>query len=283
MDIKPKIQLLQSLGFETNPNMVDAMLKWSVILGCFDMVAQENTAKVPIKVLDLGGGIGPLKQILSKTCHVVAVDNERDSAWFEIPKSLKSRKAYIESLTMDANVFLANCHPNSFDFVIDSCSTIHFYKLGNFMKFNKKLHKKKINKIAREIERVLKPGGHFIFVTDVARDVSLMEIQPPELYLNAFTQSGLENIVLYNDTFLRSLELKNFNGSKIRTFPTTTSVFVELGRIAGVFRKTGDTKKSRTLLLRFMDWLLLLSLSYPIITEILPNKKIGQKVDFKYE
>ena len=242
MDIKLKIQLLQSFGFEINPNMIDAMLKWSVILGCFDIVTQENTAKVPIKVLDLGGGIGPLKQILSNTCHVVAVDNERDGAWFEIPKSVKYRKAYVNSLTMDANDFLANCPSNSFDCVIDSCSTIHFYKSRNFMKFNKGIHKKKINKIAREIERVLKPEGYFIFVTDVAREVSLMEIQSPELYLNAFTQSGLENIVLYNDTFLRSLELKNFNESKIRTFPTTTSTFVELGRIAGVFKKTGDTK-----------------------------------------
>lgn len=236
---------LTAIGFSKTPLFRDALIKWGFILSQLDKI--ENSRE--LRILDLGSGIGPLKQMLSRKHLVTAVDDFTDSPWFTLPKAIMQMENLdnIENLQMNVFRFFEKCDSERFDVVIDCCSSIHFYDRNSLFRFFKLFHKRKQNKVASEVSRVLKNGGCYIYVTDLSKCNQMLEMNEEIFYLRPFEEHGLDKILTYSPEFFKDLEQQSFGDCLSRVFPTTTTQSVEIVVSGGVLKKKPNRSRRRKL------------------------------------
>lgn len=235
-----EIELLTGLGFSKEPFLHDALVKWAFCLNSINKFTEEQN----LKILDLGSGIGPLKQLLSQKHLVTAVDNMIDDSWFVLPDSVvqSEMEERIENVKLDALKFLRGSKELQFDVIIDCCSIIHFYDRRSIFRFLKSFHRRKRNNIASQIVRVLKPNGIFVYVTDISKKATLLEMNNENFYKSPF-RSQLYPLASFMPEFFVEQEQKLFGVSSPRFFPTTTDVQVEIGVMGGILKKNSRNEK----------------------------------------
>ena len=229
--LKKQIELFDQIGYG-NLNF-SGIYKWSAILYNLENTFPPGTKY--LKILDIGGGLGPLDQILTKYGDVYSIDlkNERET-WFPTEENY-FRKLYKERFYSESKGFFFNkeklnricCNfweiPNlfeksSFDLVVDGCSMIHF---SNYGKNNDTFDN--IFKCGKIIHQLLKDDGVFITSSDVANP-SLYESRDMIFAFN-FDLALLASGFTRKTPFIEDLKKNwsNFDYNKYIDFPSKSS------------------------------------------------------------
>lgn len=201
---KEQIDSFNRIGYGDLNN--DALWKWSAILYSLNVlgVNEDNT------VVDIGGGRSPLTKIISNTCEIINVDKYPGGNWFPLGANgdyFKSQGiAYnpnnIRYADRDFLEWAKEQPDNSFDFMYDSCSVIHFD-----VKSTHSLNDGCAETIA-QVERLLKPGGYFIATSDLLHPMYLDKISMQDnkgefLYIeNMLNMYNFGSLKTYGDTDL---------------------------------------------------------------------------------
>ncbi len=174
--LKKYIKFFDQIGYG-NLNF-SGIYKWSSILYNIDNTFPSKTSN--LKILDIGGGLGPLDQILTKYGNVYSIDLKNDrETWFPTNENY-FHKLYKERFYNESKGFLFDkeklnricCNfwelskffdESYFDLIVDGCSMIHF---SNYGKKNDTFES--IFKSGKIIHKLLKDDGVFITTSDVA-------------------------------------------------------------------------------------------------------------------
>lgn len=166
--LAPYIDILKELGYgELN---FDAVYKWSTIMFNVEEAAKKLNRK--LRILDIGGGLGPLDQIFTKYGTVVSIDIKNDrSTWFPVSENsfYKDSSGFdyqlenLERVCVDFWKIEKLFEHESFDVVYDSCSMIHFSNYGR-----ENDTPLSVFKASRIVHNLLKSDGFFIVASDVA-------------------------------------------------------------------------------------------------------------------
>ncbi len=172
-----------------------ALYKWAVIINHFHNCFPETK---DLRILDIGGGLGPLDQYFSNYGKVVSIDIRNDrSTWFPVGEKgfyKNGKKFNFDNTNLErisGNFFdspeLFDKH--SFDFIYDSCSMIHFSDYGKSENTFNSLHK-----VCCIVESLLKQNGYFVTCSDVAHPNSFQfrDMIYAENFAMSIMSSGLE-------------------------------------------------------------------------------------------
>lgn len=161
---KEQIDSFNAQGYGNLNN--DALWKWSAILFSLNALGLDTGHSV----VDIGGGRSPLTKIISNVCFITNVDKYPGGNWFPLneagdyiqatsPVEFKSEN--ISYIDKDFLEWAATVPDNSFDYMYDSCSVIHFEH--TFLKAKND----GCYKVGQEVKRLLKPGGYFVATSDL--------------------------------------------------------------------------------------------------------------------
>jgi SAM-dependent methyltransferase len=183
-------------------------------------------------VVDIGGGRSPLTKILSNICFITNVDKYPNGNWFPLNSMgdyeqvqyplpfIPENVAYIDK---DFLEWAETVPDNSFDYMYDSCSVIHF-EHTSFKAKNDGCYK-----VGLEVKRLLKPGGYYIVASDllhpmyknlVSIDQNIGEFLYLENMIAVYSQAGLNlfgdiNLDLdsefYTNILTPSANVSNYN------------------------------------------------------------------------
>jgi SAM-dependent methyltransferase len=150
--LKTDYDALCQMGYgDLNP---DALWKWAAVLA-----TRASLGIKPRLSVEAGGGYSPLHHIFSYLGKVVNVDTNFNNSWFPVKdkKYIKaqgtpSKPENIMYKEMSFDKFTPELPTGSVDFVYDVSSIICFDKVAF---------------TAKEIFRILKPGGFFVSASDV--------------------------------------------------------------------------------------------------------------------
>jgi SAM-dependent methyltransferase len=195
--------------------------KWSRML---KIIKNFDLLKKDIKFVEIGGGLSPIQFILANNkCKIYNLDINFDSSWFPTigkyyvnatKKFIKESNKNISNITFikgDIYETVKNIENNSINCVIDTCS------LHTLIGSNLYVDKNKIQtpqKLINEISRVLKSGGYFISVGDIAnphlgQSVDLFKY--PKDMANILNQNESLKLLEPYDYDTWDDELKNYN------------------------------------------------------------------------
>ncbi|WP_422361179.1 hypothetical protein [Reichenbachiella sp.] len=193
VQLKEEFDYLSDINYDLNWG---ARWKWASILHA---VKSLKLLDKPFTYIDIGGGLSPIHFILSKYGTAINVDLAGFAhTWYPV----NSKGFYVKSdgiecdmnnihyLDTDFLKYIKEIPDNTIDFVLDGCSFIHFNPEKSFS------HNDGVTLGMKEIERVLKPGGHFISSSDVVHpdyQENLDMIYPQHLG-ECFSSSGLEYV-----------------------------------------------------------------------------------------
>lgn len=178
--------IAQSLlsNYKLRPNHLfwyfpDAQIKYSYILYTI-----ENIFTKPLTILDLGCGDGHLLKTIHNFAPTGSISYGVDilprrffggvipraralpkNLMFTGKKFLRRHKQGLRWKRMDCIEFLTRQKDESFDLIIDSCSIIHFNSMGVKTIYGR-VNEGVLSSLD-QISRILRPGGHFIMVSDV--------------------------------------------------------------------------------------------------------------------
>lgn len=216
--LNAEFELLKSWGFQ-DLNF-DAQFKWANIIHEF----HKHFGSMPhnLKILDLGGGLGPLDMYFSKFGDTINIDKNFSSTWFPTNTEgylegslLRENPNRLERIAGDIFDLLPGNFGN-FDFIYDSCSIIHF-KNPNQMSRNQSLNLVKVFKL---INSLCSEDTFFISATDLAHK-NIFEIGDfvfENKFLSAANAAGFkEKIVIgQNDYKMKykncKIQRNNFTG-----------------------------------------------------------------------
>lgn len=163
----------------------------------------------PLKILDIGGGEGPLCYFATAYGEVTNVDTFERPMWPVVdhyPVALtkpegKYRNVHFIKATFQE--FYESSPRAVFDVIVDSCSLIHFggygtEKMSGMLKAN-----------SHRIADLLAPGGRFISATDVASDHSwqFKDFLYLRNFVSALTSEGRLTLSSRADTHAISREM----------------------------------------------------------------------------
>lgn len=206
--IQNEIDLIKSWGYG-NLNF-DAVFKWANIIHEF----HKNFGQTPqgLKILDIGGGLGPLDLYFTNFGKVNNIDLSHEETWFQTDQNgilvgAEGPKYVNENLMRITGDFFSITKnlQNNFDFVYDSCSMIHFQR--NFRRNKTHLNYKKMDKsiliFADTLSRLMDKEALFISATDMSHSSSIefKEIISQERILNSMNHAGFQNQILVGDSF----------------------------------------------------------------------------------
>ena len=151
------------------------------------------------KILDIGGGLSFLHLYFSQFSKVVNVEllgfgktwfpTDNDGLYTEITDEFRESICFenIEYVEGDFFNFAAQVDSNEFDLIIDGCSIIHF----NMKLLSNK--EKAIQRVGKEIQRLLKPNGFFLSSTHCAHPASFeyRDMVYLNTIINGYTEAGL--------------------------------------------------------------------------------------------
>ncbi len=162
-----------------------------------------------MKVLDMGSGYGGAARYLAKTykCHVTALNLSETE---NLRNRAMTQEAGLSELidVVDGNFESVPFGDNQFD-IIWSQDAI--------------LHSPRREQVMREVARVLKPGGHFVFTDPMqADDVPEGVLQP---VLDRIHLSSLGSFAFYQDALTRA------GLQKVRVEDLTPQLVIHYGRV----------------------------------------------------
>tara|TARA_R100000008_G_scaffold86865_1_gene82156 strand:+ start:85 stop:774 length:690 start_codon:yes stop_codon:yes gene_type:complete len=156
----------------------DALLKWSTILEAAEHLEIEDGV-----VLDAGCGPGHLSLFfIEKGMHAILIDMN------QLPSLCMEREESVTGIVDDFFSAIKSVDDNSVDFVFDACAVTHF-DIKTEITANDGL-----SRAAKEINRVLKPGGYFICASDAHNHVEEGEFVMPDIMKNLIEESGLVSL-----------------------------------------------------------------------------------------
>ena len=276
--IEPQIEKIDNWGYG-NLNF-NARYKWANIMAIFHETYASNIDD--LRIVDIGGGLGPLDLYFSNFGTVVNFDLNHDSTWFETNSNglavgsvgPEVNENNLHRVTGDFLNIIETIESSSIDFVYDSCSAIHISR--KFRKIDATGLQLGASDAAllltfKEIRRILKPTGVFAFATDVAhpRSSELKDMIHANRYLTLALMSGLAYDVNYlgtEYTQLKNDQVKNFDSfiaprragkfdyqrtednishSLNLKWPTTTVISTRTTVICGEMKRSKDSAKLR--------------------------------------
>ncbi|MDB9697943.1 hypothetical protein OAA52_00625 [Planktomarina temperata] len=176
----------------------DAIYKWCTIWLQVETFCKQSTS--PIKLLDIGGGLGPLDQIFTRYGQVFSIDIKNDrETWFPT----NQQGFYSDSLCFhydegNLNRICANFwdierifEKNVFDVVYDGCSLIHFSNYGRNSDTALSVHLS-----MKIIRNLMKKEGVFVTACDVAhpQKYEYRDMIFPDNLLLGITSAGFEPV-----------------------------------------------------------------------------------------
>ncbi|KAJ1489246.1 hypothetical protein T484DRAFT_1937616 [Baffinella frigidus] len=227
-ELKPEVDLLLDAGFCLNQ---DAIYKWAVVMrsitllracsaahthspdssdspdagrrvdrggagACGEVLLGEGEGIAgEMRSLDIGAGSAPLQHWAAQFGRVVAIDINFLSSWFPIDQEgfyvgadktvLPPRFANLSQVEGDLLGVLRTLPDASLDLVYDACSLIHM-----FPRFPTPADG--LRAAMQEVHRVLRPGGVFVAVSDVAHPAAseVREFLHAEHLAALFSQDG---------------------------------------------------------------------------------------------
>jgi len=231
--IQKQIDLINSWGYgDLN---FDAIFKWANIIYEFHNHFGPNPNS--LKILDLGGGLGPLDLYFTNFGQVTNIDLDHSKTWFATndkgllidsvgPKFIGKR------LTRISGDFFqkVNAMTNEYDFVYDSCSIIHFQRsiIGRKTHVNTLFGDKSLIRAAKELNFLTNSNSIVVMATDMAhpKSIAFKEIIFQERILNSFRLAGFKTQILigeddYSST-LKPIDRRR-KGEKARSLNTIAS------------------------------------------------------------
>ena len=195
--ILPSIKLIEGWGYG-NLNF-DAVFKWANIMYEFHKFFGDSPKS--LKILDIGGGLGPLDLYFTKFGFVTNIDLNHTKTWFSTdPNGLLIGSIGPENnpakLTRISGDFFEVIEKMSekFDFVYDSCSIIHFQRsiIGNKTHVNTRFEDKSMLKVATILRTVTSVNSLITMATDMAhpRSIAFKEILYQNRIVNSFRFAG---------------------------------------------------------------------------------------------
>jgi len=155
-------------------NQDDAILKWSSILRSINSLDGKN-----LRIIDLGCGDCKVTEILKDSGNeVIGIDSDERA---------NALKDIIEVIIGDALEVLSKIETGIIDVVYDSCSVTHFY-----MEPEGEIPNLGWDKISKEVQRILKPGGIFVISTDCRIENSTGEFISPKQIIEIIEKNKLK-------------------------------------------------------------------------------------------
>jgi len=206
--IQSEIDLISSWGYG-NLNF-DAVFKWANIIYEF----HKRFGQIPhgLKILDIGGGLGPLDLYFTNFGKVKNIDLSHEKTWFPTDSNgilvgAVGPKCVNENLLRITGDFftITKNFEKDFDFIYDSCSMIHFQR--NFRKNKTNLNCKKMDKsiliFSDTLSKLMHKEALFISATDMSHSSSIefKEIISQGRILNSMNHSGFQNQIIVDENF----------------------------------------------------------------------------------
>jgi SAM-dependent methyltransferase len=206
--IQSEIDLISSWGYG-NLNF-DALFKWANIIYEF----HKKFGQIPhgLKILDIGGGLGPLDLYFTNFGKVENIDLSHEKTWFQtdskgILVGADGPKYVNDNLLRITGDFfsITKNFQKDFDFIYDSCSMIHFQR--NFRKNKTNLNYKKMDKslliFSEALSKLMHKESLFISATDMSHSSSIefKEIISQERILNSMNYSGFQSQIIVDENF----------------------------------------------------------------------------------
>lgn len=180
-DVKAYDVLFKRILEYNNPDhgqKEDALLKWSTILEAAEYLKIEEGT-----VLDAGCGPGHLSLFfIDKGMHAILIDIN------QLPNICMEREASVTGIIDDFFSAVKSVEDNSIDFVFDSCAVTHFDTNS------KNSANDGLSRAAKEINRVLKPGGYFICASDAHDYAETGEFIKSDIMKNLIEAGGLVSV-----------------------------------------------------------------------------------------
>lgn len=187
----------------------DAQFKWANIVHEFHQYFGKEPRN--LKILDIGGGLGPLDMYFSNYGSCLNIDINFDGTWFPTNNqkifsgsNLEYDKNNLNRIKGDARKIL-NTIDYKFDFIYDSCSLIHLSRTSN--KKNTALTSKSLAETFNLLSRVSHDATLIVSSTDIAhsKKFEINDFLYQERILNTAIDGGLnyEVIVGENDYSLK--------------------------------------------------------------------------------
>lgn len=217
--MEKQLNYIKNIGY--HDLNLDAVYKYCRILYCLEKTGYLTINKNEIisssnnkrKVLDIGGGLSPIHFIISNIDEIHNVDLSfsgwfpvKDNIYINATNKLKYNKDNINYHISDLLAYIKKIPDNYFDYMVDGCSLIHMIRPGD--------KENNCQIIMEELTRILKPGGHFFAVCDIANPIgkACHDMIYPNDLVKAFGSGGLKIIkpTNYNDW---DNYLKNQNNS----------------------------------------------------------------------
>jgi len=216
-DIEAYLDQIDSWGYGSL--LFDKRYKWAQIMRVFH--SHFGPSPVGLKIVDVGGGLGPLDLYFSKFGSVVNFDLSHDSTWFctdaeGLLPGAAGPIAELNNLERVTGNFLVEVNElssKSVDFAYDSCSMIHLRR--GFAEFTNtapmSLTSLGLVLGFSQLYRILKESGKFAFSTDVVLPggAELKDMVDARTYIGAAEVSGLvadEEASTFDRSVNRSLE-----------------------------------------------------------------------------
>ena len=181
---------LEEVGYLKNIGYCDSSNNYNVIGYCYvhkwarilKIIKYFILLKKNIKFLEIGGGLSPIQFILANHgCKVSNLDINFTYSWFPIIGKyyLNATNKFIEESDqnisniyfIEGNIYetIKNINSHSIDCVIDTCSLHTMIGVYDNNMYTGNIRNESDDaEFINEISRVLKPGGYFISVGDIA-------------------------------------------------------------------------------------------------------------------
>jgi hypothetical protein len=187
----------------------DAQFKWANIIHEFHQYFGKEPSN--LKILDIGGGLGPLDMYFSNYGTCLNIDLNFEKTWFPTNtekilsgSNLRYDKNNLNRIEGDARKIL-NSIDYKFDFIYDSCSLIHLSRVHN--KKNTAITPKLLGQIFKLLSKVSHDSTLIISSTDIAcsKKFEINDFLYQQRILNAAIDGGLNYhlIVSENDYLLK--------------------------------------------------------------------------------
>ena len=204
----------------------DAQFKWANIIHEFHQYFGKQPRN--LKILDIGGGLGPLDMYFSNYGSCLNIDLNFDETWFPTnskkiysESNLQYNKSNLSRLKGDARKIL-NSIDYKFDFIYDSCSLIHLSRTSN--ERNTTLTSKSLAQIFKLISRVSHHETLIITSTDIAhtKKFEINDFLYQQTILNAAIDGGLNYQLIIEESdyspvgTLNPIQRNGFSGKSFK-------------------------------------------------------------------
>ncbi|EKX50841.1 hypothetical protein GUITHDRAFT_134947 [Guillardia theta CCMP2712] len=197
--LQEEVDALRDIGYCLNQ---DAIYKWAAILKTVRVLQEEHQTSSSMGLpptfssIDVGGGSSPLQFFMSQKGSVTNIDINFLSSWFPIDgegiyaradkSKLVFNRSNIHKIEGELLPELMRVPDGSIDLVYDACSLIHMWR--HFARPEQGLER-----AVQEIHRILRPGGFFVVVSDVAHPDAqeVREFQHADSLASILYQAGV--------------------------------------------------------------------------------------------